>query len=161
MNDLAGNYDRIRELIARVIPGFEDFNARRAHARWLPAAERGARAHVLDDRRAREVHDRDAAGFCSLPPGRLRMMTLRSHDHTTRRSTASTIRYRGIRGERRVVMLNAADMVELGLVERQLVDLVSEWDDGERVAEKFIVVPFRAAAPMRRDVLPEANRWCA
>ena len=27
-DELVGNYDRIRDLIARVIPGFEDFNAR-------------------------------------------------------------------------------------------------------------------------------------
>ena len=41
--------------------------------------------------------------------------------------------------ERRVVFLHPANMVELGLIERQIVDLVSEWTDGERVGEAFIV----------------------
>ena len=35
-----------------------------------------------------------------------------------------------------------ADMTERGLIERQVVDLVSEWHDGDRVGEAFIVVPY-------------------
>ena len=48
-------------------------------------------------------------------------------------------------------------MVERGLVERQVVDLVGEWDDGERVAEAFIVVPYDLPRGNCATYFPEAN----
>ena len=45
----------------------------------------------------------------------------------------------------------------LGLVERQIVDLVSEWADGDRVAEAFIVVPFDLPRGNAATYFPEAN----
>jgi anaerobic selenocysteine-containing dehydrogenase len=55
------------------------------------------------------------------------------------------------------VFLNPADMVELGLVDRQVVDLISEWQDGERVAESFIVVPYDLPRRNAATYFPEAN----
>jgi molybdopterin-dependent oxidoreductase alpha subunit len=155
-DDLAGNYDRIRDLIARVIPGFEDFNARvRAENGFqLPNVARDRTFSTIGGRAKFTVA---TPPDLTLPPGRLRMMTIRSHDQYNTTIYGLDDRYRGIRGERRVVMLNAADMVELGLVERQLVDLVSEWDDGERLAEKFIVVPFELPRRCAATYFPEAN----
>ena len=60
-------------------------------------------------------------------------------------------------GERRVIFMNGADIVEHGLVERQLVDLISEWHDGERVAESFIVVPYDLPRRNCATYFPEAN----
>jgi anaerobic selenocysteine-containing dehydrogenase len=84
-------------------------------------------------------------------------MTIRSHDQYNTTIYGLDDRYRGVRGERRVVLLHPADMVELDLVERQVVDLVSEWTDGERVAEKFIVVPFDLPRRCAATYFPEAN----
>src|SRR5678816_3923418 len=93
----------------------------------------------------------------ALPPGRLRMMTIRSHDQYNTTIYGLDDRYRGIRGERRVVFVHPADMVELGLIERQVVDLISEWHDGERMAEAFIVVPFDLPRHNCATYFPEAN----
>ena len=41
--------------------------------------------------------------------------------------------------------------------ERQLVDLISEWTDGERTAEAFIVVPFDLPRGNCATYFPEAN----
>ena len=48
---LVEDYDRIRERIAQVIPGFEDFNAARARSRRLPSAPSRPRARVPDRQR--------------------------------------------------------------------------------------------------------------
>ena len=50
---LVGDYDRIRERIARVVPGFEDFNRRVRDARRLRAAERRAQPRLRDAERPR------------------------------------------------------------------------------------------------------------
>ena len=70
-DELAGDYDRIRDLIARVVPGFEDFNQRvRAPDGFqLPnPAREGALPH---DRRPRAVHGPRRARP-ALAPGQLR-----------------------------------------------------------------------------------------
>ena len=92
-----------------------------------------------------------------MPPGRLRMMTLRSHDQYNTTIYGLDDRYRGIRGDRRVVFVHPADMIELGLAEREVVDLVSEWHDGERVAEGFRVVPYDLPRRNCATYFPEAN----
>jgi molybdopterin-dependent oxidoreductase alpha subunit len=145
---LAGDYDRIRDLIAEVVPGFADFNARvRAGAGFrLPNAARdgtftgvGGRARFT----AAPVPD------LALPPGRLRMMTLRSHDQYNTTIYGLDDRYRGVRGERRVVYMNSADMVER--------DLVGEWNGEERIAPRFICVPFDLPRGNCATYFPEAN----
>jgi anaerobic selenocysteine-containing dehydrogenase len=154
--DFAADYDQIRDRIARVIPGFAEFNARvrTPDGFQLPNSARdGTFANVAGRARFTVSPLPDL----SLPPGRLRMMTLRSHDQYNTTIYGLDDRYRGVRGERRVVFVAPEDLVELGLVERQVVDLISEWEDGERVAERFIVAPF--ALPRRNcaTYFPEAN----
>ena len=154
--ELANDYDQIRDLIAMVVPGFTDFNARvrTPNGFQLP--------NVARDRSFASIGGRAKFTIASppdlsLPPGRLRMMTIRSHDQYNTTIYGLDDRYRGIRGERRVVFLHPADIAELGLVERQVVDLVSEWQDHERIAEAFIVVPFDLPRRCAATYFPEAN----
>ena len=156
-DELGANYDRIRDHIARVVPGFERFNerVREPNGFQLPNAARDRSFTEVKGRRAKfsiaEPPD------LALPPGRLRMMTVRSHDQYNTTIYGLDDRYRGVRGERRVIFMHAADMVERGLVERQVVDLVSEWHDGERVAEAFIVVPYDIPRGNCCTYFPETN----
>jgi len=154
--ELVGNYDLVRDLISRCIPGFDDFNkrVRTPDGFQLPNVARDRSFSTIGGRAKFTI---STPPELALPPGRLRMMTIRSHDQYNTTIYGLDDRYRGIRGERRVILMNAADMVELGLVERQVVDLVSEWDDGERVAEKFIVVPFELPRKNAATYFPEAN----
>ncbi len=153
---LAVDYDRIRDLIARVVPGFTDFNARvRSDDGFqLPNSGRDGSFAPIGGRAKFQI---STPPDLSLPAGRLRMMTIRSHDQYNTTVYGLDDRYRGLRGERRVVFVNPLDAHELGLVERQVVDLVSEWDDGERVAERFIVVPYDLPRGNAATYFPEAN----
>jgi molybdopterin-dependent oxidoreductase alpha subunit len=155
-DQLATDYDHIRDAIAKVVPGFDDFNAR------VRAPDGFQLPNVGRDRSFSTIGGRAKFSIAvppdlALPPGRLRMMTIRSHDQYNTTIYGLDDRYRGIRGERRVVFMNPTDMVELGLVERQVVDLVSEWDDGEREALAFIVVPFDLPRRNAATYFPEAN----
>jgi molybdopterin-dependent oxidoreductase alpha subunit len=153
---LAGDYDRIRDAIERVVPGFEQFNerVRTPDGFQLPNVGRDRTFATIGGRAKFIVA---TPPDLSLPPGRLRMMTIRSHDQYNTTIYGLDDRYRGLRNERRVVFLHADDIAELGLVERQVVDLVSEWHDGERVAEAFIVVPYDLPRRCAATYFPEAN----
>ena len=85
------------------------------------------------------------------------MMTIRSHDQYNTTIYGLDDRYRGIKGERRIVLMNTTDLVERGLLERQVVDLISEWRGEERVAPRFIVVPYDLPIGDCATYFPEAN----
>jgi molybdopterin-dependent oxidoreductase alpha subunit len=155
-DELVADYDRIRDLIERVVPGFHDFNARvRAPDGFqLPNVGRDRTFATIGGRARFTV---STPPDLSLPPGRLRLMTIRSHDQYNTTIYGLDDRYRGVHGERRVVLLHPADLAERGLVARQVVDLVSEWTDGERVAEAFIVVPYDLPRGNAAAYFPEAN----
>ncbi len=154
---LASNYDLIRDHIEHVIAGFGQFNerVRTPNGFQLPNGGRDRTFSEVKGKRAKFTISEPPD--LALPPGRLRMMTVRSHDQYNTTIYGLDDRYRGIRGERRVVFMHAADMVERGLIERQVVDLVSEWHDGERVAEAFIVVPYDLPRGNCCTYFPEAN----
>jgi molybdopterin-dependent oxidoreductase alpha subunit len=155
-DELAADYDRIRVLIEQVIPGFADFNrrVREPDGFQLPNAGRDRSFSTIGGRAKFAI---GTPPDLALPPGRLRMMTIRSHDQYNTTIYGLDDRYRGIRAERRVILMNREDISERGLAERQVVDLVSEWTDGERVAEAFIVVPFDLPRGNAATYFPEAN----
>jgi molybdopterin-dependent oxidoreductase alpha subunit len=154
--ELVADYDKIRDKIAEVVSGFERFNerVRTPDGFQLPNTARDGSFSKVGGRARFTVSPLPDLG---LPPGRLRMMTIRSHDQYNTTIYGLDDRYRGIRGERRVIFMNSADMVERDVVERQVVDLISEWHDGERVGEAFIVVPYDVPRGNCATYFPEAN----
>ena len=153
---LAADYDRVRDRIAEVIPGFEDFNRRvredggftlpnAASARDFRTATGKARFTVQPIPRI------------ALEPGEVLMMTIRSHDQYNTTIYGLDDRYRGVYHERRVVFMNPDDIGELGLVNRQVVDLIGEFRGERRVASRFIVVPYDIPRRCAATYFPEAN----
>ena len=97
-----------------------------------------------------------------IPRGRLLLQTLRSHDQYNTTIYGKDDRYRGIHGGRRVVLVNAKDIVALGFAEDDIVDLVSEWrrPDGtleERRAEEFRIVGYSTPRGNAAAYYPETN----
>jgi molybdopterin-dependent oxidoreductase alpha subunit len=156
--DFAVDYDLIRERIERVIPGFEDFNrrAREPGGFVLPHPPRDHRSFDTASGRARfTVNELDVL---RLPPGRLLLQTMRSHDQFNTTIYGLNDRYRGIKGGRRVVMVNPEDLAEAGVEDGDTVDLISEWTDGsERIAERFRVTAYPTAPGCAAAYYPETN----
>ncbi|MEW1722960.1 FdhF/YdeP family oxidoreductase [Streptomyces sp. NPDC093109] len=156
--DFENDYATIRDRIARVIPGFEDFNARVAHPGGfaLPHAPRDERRFPTATGKANFTAA--PVEFPALPEGRLLLQTLRSHDQYNTTIYGLDDRYRGIKGGRRIVLVNADDAAELGLADGSYTDLVSEWKDGvERRAPGFRVVHYPTARGCAAAYYPETN----
>ncbi len=153
---LAEDYDRIRERIERVIPGFEDYKRRvRAPAGfYLPNSPREGRFNTDTGRGRFTTH---ALPRHHLEPGQFLMMTMRSHDQFNTTIYGLDDRYRGIYNERRVVLLNADDILEAGLSEGQVVDLVSHFEGEERIARHFTVVAYSIPRRCAATYFPETN----
>ena len=159
---LEADYALIRSHIERVIPGFDDFETRIEKGRtfFLPNGPRDERRFATVDGKARFTAN--PLEFPVIPPGRLLLQTLRSHDQYNTTIYGKDDRYRGIHGGRRVVLVHAEDITELGFAEGEIVDLVSEWTraDGsieERRAEEFRVVPYSTPRGNAAAYYPETN----
>ncbi|MFL5347197.1 MAG: FdhF/YdeP family oxidoreductase [Hyalangium sp.] len=153
---LVEDYDRIRECISRVVPGFERFNprVREPGGFYLPNGPREGHFTTPDSKAHFTVHPLPRI---ELGPGQLLMMTIRSHDQYNTTLYGLDDRYRGIRNGRRVVLLNPEDLRALGLTEGQVVDLTSHFRGETRVARRFVVVPYRIPRRCAATYFPETN----
>ena len=155
---LVEDYDRVRERIARVVPGFADFNLRvhrpggfhldhPCRQRQFPTGDGKAKlcVHPLVDR-DRRIDDSGGER------NRFTLMTVRSHDQY-----GLDDRYRGVNGERRVVFIHAEDRLRLGFVAGQRVDIVSHWHDGERRVSDFLLVDYDLPSGSLASYFPETN----
>ncbi|GAA4622843.1 FdhF/YdeP family oxidoreductase [Actinoallomurus vinaceus] len=155
---LEDDYDRIRDHISRVVPGFADYNARvRAPGGFtLPHAPRDERRFPTASGKARITVN--PLEVLRVPEGRLLLQTIRSHDQYNTTVYGLDDRYRGVRAGRRVVFVNPADLEALGIAEGAVVDLVGEWADGvERRAPAFRAVGYPTARGCAAAYFPETN----
>jgi len=153
---LAGDYDRIRERIERVIPGFERFNDRvRIGPFYLPNGPRDSRTFATKSGKA--VFTTHTFEQEALAPGQFVMMTIRTHDQFNTTIYGLDDRYRGVFNGRRVVFLNEDDIATQGLMQGQLVDLTSHFRGETRVAPSFMVAPYDIPRGCAATYFPEAN----
>ncbi|WAP55430.1 FdhF/YdeP family oxidoreductase [Streptomyces sp. S465] len=156
--DFEKDYAAIRDRIAAVIPGFEDFNARMSDPAGfaLPHAPRDSRSFPTATGKANFTAA--PVEYPTVPEGRLLLQTLRSHDQYNTTIYGLDDRYRGIKGGRRVVLVHPEDARELGLADGGYADLVSEWTDGtERRATGFRVIHYPTARGCAASYYPETN----
>ena len=85
------------------------------------------------------------------------MMTIRSHDQFNTTIHGLRDRYRGISNERRVVLLNRADLDELGIADGAVVDLTSDFRGERRVARSFVATAYDIPRRCAATYFPEAN----
>ena len=155
-SSLVEDYDRIRDRIARVIPGFEGYNerieARDGFYLGNSAAER--RWKTESGRAELAVHPIPDLG---LEPGLLRLMTLRSHDQYNTTVYSDDDRYRGVRGARRVIFCHPDDLAERAISPGESVNLTSVYADGERRVESFQTIAYDIPRGCAAGYFPELN----
>ena len=92
-----------------------------------------------------------------LEKGQFVMMTIRTHDQYNTTIYGLDDRYRGVLNERRVIFMNADDMKAHGLKKLDQVDLISHFKGEQRVAKKFLVIPYSIPRHCTATYFPEAN----
>ncbi|WP_342243385.1 FdhF/YdeP family oxidoreductase [Pseudomonas sp. OTU5201] len=162
---LVAHYDRIRELIADTIPGFEDFNRRVQHpggfylgntANARQWSTQNGRANFRAAPLPADLLHEKVRSTGEKP--HLILQTLRSHDQYNTTIYGLDDRYRGVRGQREVVFANEADIRRLGFEPGQKVDMVTLWDDGvERRVSGFSLLAFDIPTGQAAAYYPETN----
>ena len=150
------NYDVIRDHIANVIPGFENYNERlkRPGGFMLPPAARERIFNTSDGKAQLTINETDTI---ELEGDQLLLTTVRSHDQYNTISYGLDDRYRGVRGGRRVIFIRKEDLIQRGLKDGDIVDVVSEYESGRRVAPNFRLVEYNIAKDCVGGYFPELN----
>ncbi|MBW0088084.1 FdhF/YdeP family oxidoreductase [Pseudonocardia sp. KRD-184] len=153
------DYSRIREHIARVVPGCESYevNARRPGGFVLPHPPRDTRTFPTESGSAEFAVS--PVEVLHVPDGHLLLQTLRSHDQFNTTIYGLSDRYRGIEDGRRVVFLHREDIAALGFDDGDHVDLTTRWDDDdvERCARDFRIVAYDTPRGTAAAYYPETN----
>ena len=155
--DLSSNYDNIRDLMSRSLIGFEDYNqrVRQENGFLLPNPPRDElKFHTPSGKAAFSMNPLPDV---SLKEGQYVLMTMRSHDQYNTTIYGLHDRYRGIHGNRRVVLMNALDMAEKGLKTRDVVNLCSHFKGTTRHSSNWIVVAYDIPKRNMAAYFPEAN----
>ncbi|UHG94131.1 FdhF/YdeP family oxidoreductase [Spirosoma oryzicola] len=156
-DSLVADYDRIRDLIAQTIKGFDNYNqkVRQPGGFYLPNDPRDRVFKNTSDGKAHFTVN--APTPHELQSDELLLMTIRSHDQFNTTVYKNADRYRGVHNERRVVFMHPDDIASLGLQEKQAVDLHSRYDGETRTAHRFIVVPYDIPRGCTAAYFPETN----
>ncbi|MEE1665105.1 FdhF/YdeP family oxidoreductase [Streptomyces sp. WAC07094] len=155
------DYDRIRDTMAQVLDGFEDFNRRVR----LPLGFRIKQP-------ARELVFLTASGAAEFSaarlrdvvpaPGTLALGTMRSHDQWNTTIYSDNDRYRGIKNLRTLVFMNRGDMRERGIADLGPVDITSTARDGStRSLSGYLAIPYDIPRGCAAGYMPEMNVLCA
>jgi molybdopterin-dependent oxidoreductase alpha subunit len=154
-NDLANDYSRVRERVARVVPGFSDFNARIVKGPfYLPNPARERRFVTSTGKAHFAVAPISAH---SLGADRYILMTIRSHDQFNTTIYGLHDRYRGVHGGRRVLFMHPSDLAARGWSAGDRVDITSHFGNERRVARYFQLVSYAIPRRCVAAYYPEAN----
>jgi anaerobic selenocysteine-containing dehydrogenase len=151
------NYDVIREHIARVVPGFADFNQRIKKERffYLPNGVRDASRFDNDVKKGKfTVHP---IPVWDLKQDQYLLMTFRSHDQFNTTIYGQNDRYRGVHGGRRVVFMNKDDIRDAGFKAGMAIDLTSVYGTENRQVKKFKVIEYKIPRGCVAAYYPETN----
>ena len=154
--EMISDYDKIRDSISRVVPGFENYNERIRidGGFYLPNKPRN-REFQTDSGKAK--FNASKLAKIELESGQLMLTTVRSHDQFNTTIYGTSDRYRGIHGERRVLLMNEADIKERGLKSGDSVDITSYSEDRIRHARNFRVVKYPIPKDCAAGYFPEMN----
>lgn len=152
---LIEDYDNIRDLIAKAVKGFEDYNKKikQLNGFELPNGARIGEFNTSNNKAQFTVNQLAEP----IPENHSYiMMTIRSHDQFNTTIYGNDDRYRGVFGGRNVVFMNEKDIQKEGLKKADQVMLYNNYGV-ERKVSGFIVVPYDIPEGCVATYFPEAN----
>lgn len=150
------DYDLIRDAIGECLDEFVDYNQRlkskngfllknpASHCHFITESGKAQFARALSPQVYKSNYD-------------LLLTSMRSHDQFNTAIYGLDDRYRGVKGERRVVFMHQNDIARLRLHENDEVDLISRVNARDRIAQSFRVRRYDIKEGCAAVYFPEGN----
>ncbi len=157
--ELIDDYDRIRDLIERTIPGFNDYNRRiRVPGGFrMPLPATGRTWNTPSGKAEFSVFPGVRERYEPWPDDVLRLVTIRSHDQYNTTIYGLDDRYRGVFGRRDVLFMNAEDLAAHGLAHGDRVDIETVSSSRRLRLENITAIEYNIARGSVAAYYPEAN----
>ncbi|MGP9695801.1 FdhF/YdeP family oxidoreductase [Brachybacterium sp. AOP25-B2-12] len=155
---LVGDYARIRDVMADALPGFQGFNTllENTYGFRIPQPAR-ERVFLTPSGRAEFSHA-PLPNVIPESPETIVLQTMRSHDQWNTTIYSDNDRYRGVEHLRELVLMNREDMIERGIADGSLVDIVSTSLDGsKRSVRDYRAIAYDTPRGTAAGYMPELN----
>ena len=150
------NHDQIRDMIEKVIPGFESYNLR-VRKRGGFSLPNGPKKREFKTKSGKALFTSNELLKKNYADDILILQTLRSHDQFNTTVYGLEDRYRGIYNDRNVIMMNEDDMKSRSIKPLMKVDVVSIFKGKERHLRNLKAVPYKMPRGACAAYFPEAN----
>ena len=150
------NHDQIRDMIEKVIPGFESYNLR-VRKRGGFSLPNGPKKREFKTKSGKALFTSNEILKNNYADNILILQTLRSHDQFNTTVYGLEDRYRGIYNDRNVIMMNEDDMKSRSIKPLMKVDVVSIFKGKERHLRNLKAVPYKMPRGACAAYFPEAN----
>ena len=163
--DLITDYDKIRDLISQTIPGFTGMNQRLQEPGGFYLGNKAAEHSWNTSDQKAQFHRYPlpesiiTASQRALTKNPIFVLqTLRSHDQYNTTIYGFSDRYRGLSGDRNIILLNEADISALGLSSGDKVDIEALWgDEVIRQVTNFTLIAYDIPCGNAAAYYPETN----
>jgi len=163
--ELVKDYDRIRDLISQTIPGFKNMNEKlKDPGGFYLGNEAAEHRWNTVTQQAQFHHDPLPDAIISTSQRALTqnpvfvLQTLRSHDQYNTTIYGFSDRYRGLKGDRDIILMNELDISALGLASGDKVDIEALWgDEIVRNVINFTVLAYDIPTGNAAAYYPETN----
>ena len=151
------DYDRIRDTMAEVLDGFEDFN-RRVRLPLGFRIRQPARELVFLTSSGRAEFSTAALPDAPQSEDVLVLQTMRSHDQWNTTIYSDNDRYRGIQNLRTLILMNPDDMRVRNIAAGGLVDITATARDGsQRFLKQYRAIEYDMPRGCAAGYMPEMN----
>jgi molybdopterin-dependent oxidoreductase alpha subunit len=160
-DEWTADYSLVRDLIEQTYPDdFRDYNARMYDAGGFYRGN-GAHERIWKTPSGKAEFTTpgplNAVGFLDAP-GRYRLITLRSNDQFNTTIYGYSDRLRGLEGSRDILLMNPDDITDAGLINGQMVTLVTDFDDGhDRRLPGLTLTAYKLPRGTLASYYPECN----
>lgn len=153
---LVDDYDRIRDKIEAVVPGFENYNdrVRQKIGFYLP---NGIKTRDFTTATGKANFTVNPLPVNNLQKGEYQLGTVRAHDQYNTTLYGLDDRYRGVKGGRNIVFMNRDDMAQEGYRAKTRVNVHSHFDGQKRSIYDFQLIPYDIPKGNLMAYFPEAN----
>ncbi|MEV4262488.1 FdhF/YdeP family oxidoreductase [Kribbella sp. NPDC049584] len=152
------DYDRIRDIMAKALDGFEDFNRRVRHPLGFRLRQPARELVFLTPSRRAEFSTADLPDVVPADDDVLILQTMRSHDQWNTTIYSDNDRYRGVRNLRTLILMNPGDMTARGIQQGDLVDITATARDGSvRVLRAYRALGYDMPSGNAAGYMPEMN----
>ena len=150
------NYDLIRDMIEKVIPGFESYNSKVQTPGGF-SLPNGPKERKFETESGKAIFTSNEILYNKYDDDILILQTLRSHDQFNTTVYGLEDRYRGIHNDRDIIMMNEKDMESRSIKPLMKVDIVSSYKGKERHLKNLKAIPYKMPRGACAAYFPEAN----